>query len=109
MSGTNITANDVVNIIEACKGSKVEYIKFDTLEMRFDTNNHPNQHQSNASDKDVVSLNNQDQLNTSPDLFEPNDIKDDELMMAEMADQLNIEDPAQFEQMQLLAMNRGNN
>ena len=105
----NITANDVVNIIEACKGSQVKYIKYDTLEMKFDTDIHPNQHKTNASDKDVVSLNNQDQLNTSPDLFEPNDIKDDELMMAEMADQLNIEDPAQFEQMQLLAMNRGNN
>lgn len=111
MSGMNITANDVVNIIKACKTSRVSYIKYDSLELKFDTDIHLNQPKVNAPDREVQSTNNQGQLKTVPELFNLSDvdIKDDELMFAEMADQLNIEDPAQFEQLQMLAMNRGTN
>ncbi len=111
MNGTNITANEVVNIIRACKSSRISYVKYDNLELKFDTDFHPNQPKSSAPYMDVNSMNKQDHSPDGPELFNLSDVdvKDDELMFAEMADQLNIEDPAQFEQLQLMAMTRGTN
>ena len=105
----NVTAVDVVTIIKACRASGVKKIKFETLEMEFDTEKHPNKTKNNASRKDVESTGDVGHP-LGPLLSDTEKLPeylDEEVLMNEMADQLVIENPAEYEQLQIAMMNKG--
>ena len=106
-----VTANDVVKIIQAAKTSKVSKITLDgILTIEFDTNPHPYKTKNNANHMEVAStVDSRGQLPGSllSTYSESDDkVSDNEMMLEELADQMAIEDPAQFEELQLKLMHR---
>lgn len=107
MSGTTVTADDVVKIIKACKQSGVGYLKYETLEMRFDTEIHLNKTKDSTNHMDVVSASVEGQPPgpEAPSLDER--MNDYGISVEEQVDQLAIEDPAAFEELQMRIFNKG--
>lgn len=104
MNGMTVTANDVVKIIKACKHAKVTRLKLGELDVEFDTNFHPNKSLSNAAHTDVIGelIGQPPGLSTSQDNSQP-----DQLELDANLDQLAIEDPEMFEQLQIRSFNQG--
>jgi hypothetical protein len=111
MSGTTITANDIISIIRAAKISGLKKLKLNDLELEFDTNFHPNKTKSNTGHKDVTSSDKGEESNKAPSESLPGEqpkFTEDDLLFSEMMDQMNIENPAEHEELQLKLLNKGN-
>lgn len=111
MSGTNITAKDIISIIKSAKNSGLKSIKYHGIELEFDTNFHPNKTKFNTGHKDVISGDSLELLAGAPTELPTNDqpkLTEDDLLFSEMMDQMNIENPAEHEELQLKLLNKGN-
>lgn len=109
MSGMSFT--DLIAVINAAKDSNVKLIELEGLRLEFDTNFHPNKNHGYAAHMDVNGVGEEGQPpgpNHFPITDEPR-VTDDQLIMSEMSDLLAIEDPAEFERLQLEAISRGTN
>jgi restriction endonuclease Mrr len=105
MSGMTVTASDVVNIIKAAKGAGVKYLKYETLEMEFDTEKHLYKHKINTSHREVIGV---DEVAQPPEsTLSPSQDTDEEMLLNEHLDQMAIESPAEYEELQLRLLNEG--
>jgi hypothetical protein len=104
MSGTIITAKEIIAIIKAASSSGVSALRIGEFSVAFDTNFHPNNHKT-ISHKDVMG---EDEVGQPPGPTTSDDQKtDDEFFLQEELDQMSIEDPAAFEEFQLKKLNKG--
>jgi hypothetical protein len=107
MNGMNFTSHELVEVIKACKASRVNYLKLGELVVKFDTGNHPDKTKRSAYHMDVVTTGGEGH---PPGPILPDEKLDGDVMtMAELADQLAIEDPVAYEELQMKAFNQGVN
>jgi hypothetical protein len=107
MSGMNITSEDVIEIIKACKNSRVTRLSFGDLHLLFDTENHPNKTKKSASHMDVSDVSTVGEGHPHGPSHPDPQVEDETFTVTELADQLAIEDPAAYEELQMRGFLKG--